>query len=47
MFVNGIILKTKQFIDTIVDGSSNFTIATGIKNIVEVVAADKHIKLYG
>ena len=46
MFVNGLKMKTKQLIDTAVGGSSNFTTATGMKNIIEAVAANEHLELY-
>lgn len=46
MFVNGLKLKTKQLIDTAADGSSNFTTTTGIKKIIEVIAANEHLELY-
>lgn len=33
-------------IDTIADGSSSFTIAIGIKKIIEAIVANEHLKLY-
>ena len=45
-FVNGLKLKTKQLIDTAAGGSSNFTTATGIKKIIEAIAANEHLELY-
>jgi hypothetical protein len=46
MFVNGLKIKTKQLIDTAVGGSTNFSTATGIKNIIEAIAANEHLELY-
>ena len=46
MFVNGLRIKTKQLIDRAVSGSSNFATATGVKNIIEVIAANEHLELY-
>ena len=46
MFVNGLRIKTKQLIDTAAGGSSNFTTTTGIKKIIEAIAANKHMELY-
>src|SRR3954467_3162598 len=45
-FMNGLKMKTKQLIDTAAGGSSNFTTATGIKRIIEAIAANEHIELY-
>ncbi|XP_050898002.1 uncharacterized protein LOC127104905 [Lathyrus oleraceus] len=45
-FVNGLRMKTKQLIDTSADGSTNFTTATGIKKIIEAIAANEHLELY-
>ncbi|XP_050889648.1 uncharacterized protein LOC127094935 [Lathyrus oleraceus] len=45
-FVNGLRLKTKQLIDTVAGGSTNFTTATGIKKIIEAIAANEHLELY-
>ncbi|XP_050909052.1 uncharacterized protein LOC127122813 [Lathyrus oleraceus] len=45
-FVNGLRLKTKQLIDTAAGGSTNFTTATGIKKIIEAIAANEHLELY-
>src|SRR3954469_19281159 len=45
-FVNGLRVKTKQLIDTAVGGSINFSTATGIKSIIEAIAANEHIELY-
>src|SRR3954469_18734854 len=45
-FVNGLKMKTKQLIDTAAGGSSNFTTATGIKKIIEAIAANEHLELY-
>lgn len=42
MFINGLRLKTKQLIDTVVNGSSDFTIATGIKKIIEVIVVNEN-----
>ncbi|XP_050916073.1 uncharacterized protein LOC127131182 [Lathyrus oleraceus] len=46
MFVNGLRLKTKQFINVAVGGSSNFLTAMGIKNIIEAIATNEHLELY-
>ena len=46
MFVNGLRIKTKQLIDTAVDGSSNFTTATRVKKIIETIAVNEHLELY-
>src|SRR3954463_13118247 len=46
VFVNGIRIKTKQLIDTAAGGSTNFATATGIKRIIEAIAANEHIELY-
>ncbi|XP_050878075.1 uncharacterized protein LOC127081891 [Lathyrus oleraceus] len=46
MFVNGIKIKTKQLIDTAAGGSTNFSIATGIKKIIEAIATNEHMELY-
>lgn len=46
MFVNSLRLKTKQLIDTVFGGSSNFTIDTGIKKIIEAIATDEHLELF-
>ncbi|XP_050889291.1 uncharacterized protein LOC127094508 [Lathyrus oleraceus] len=46
MFVNGLKIKTKQLIDTAAGGSTNFSTTTGIKKIIEVIAANKHMELY-
>src|SRR3954463_8609568 len=45
-FMNGLKRKTKQLIDTAAGGSSNFTTATGIKKIIEAIAANEHLELY-
>ena len=45
MFINGLIMKTKQLIDTAVGGSSNFTTATSVK-IIEAIAVNEHLELY-
>src|SRR3954467_9718440 len=45
-FVNGLRIKTKQLIDTATGGSTNFTTATGIKKIIEAIAANEHLELY-
>src|SRR3954464_10709298 len=45
-FTNGLKMKTKQLIDTAAGGSSNFTTATGIKKIIEAIAANEHLELY-
>lgn len=46
MIVNGLKIKTKQLIDTVASGSTNFSTATGIKKIIEAIAANEHLKLY-
>lgn len=46
MFVNGLRIQTKQLIDTAAGGSSNFSTATGIKKIIEAIAANEHLELY-
>ncbi|XP_050916808.1 uncharacterized protein LOC127131981 [Lathyrus oleraceus] len=46
MFMNGLKIKTKQFIDTAPGGSTNFSTATGIKKIIEAIAANEHLELY-
>ncbi|XP_050876308.1 uncharacterized protein LOC127080013 [Lathyrus oleraceus] len=46
MFVNDLKIKTKQLIDTAAGGSTNFSTATGIKKIIEVIAANEHMELY-
>ncbi|XP_050919594.1 uncharacterized protein LOC127137152 [Lathyrus oleraceus] len=45
-FVNGLRMKTKQLIDTVAGGSTNFTTATGIKKIIEAIAANEHLEFY-
>ena len=45
-FVNGLKMRTKQLIDTAAGGSSNFSTATGIKKIIEAIAANEHLELY-
>ena len=45
-FVNGLRIPTKQLIDTASGGSSNFSTATGIKKIIEAIAANEHLELY-
>ncbi|XP_050892333.1 uncharacterized protein LOC127097886 [Lathyrus oleraceus] len=45
-FVNDLRMKTKQLIDTAAGGSTNFTTTTGIKNIIEAIAANEHLELY-
>ncbi|XP_050919417.1 uncharacterized protein LOC127136955 [Lathyrus oleraceus] len=45
-FVNGLRMKTKQLIDTAAGGSTNFRTATGIKKIIEAIAANEHLELY-
>src|SRR3954471_20257725 len=45
-FMNGLKMKTKQLIDTAAGGSSNFSTATGLKKIVEAIAANEHLELY-
>ena len=45
-FVNGLRMKTKQLIDTAAGGSTNFTTTTGIKKIIEAIAANEHLELY-
>ncbi|XP_050909019.1 uncharacterized protein LOC127122775 [Lathyrus oleraceus] len=39
-------MKTKQLINTAVGGSTNFRTATGIKKIIEAIAANEHLELY-
>jgi hypothetical protein len=46
MFVNGLKIKTKQLINTAASGSTNFSIAIGIKNIIEANAANEHLEMY-
>src|SRR4051812_32558884 len=46
VFVNGLKIKTKQLIDTAAGGSTNFSTATGIKKIIEAIAANEHLELY-
>ena len=46
MFVNDLQIKTTQLIDTGAGGSSNFTTATGVKKIIEAIAANEHLELY-
>ncbi|XP_050897159.1 uncharacterized protein LOC127103978 [Lathyrus oleraceus] len=46
MFVNGLKIKSKQLIDIAACGSTNFSTATGIKKIIEVIAANEHMELY-
>ena len=46
MFVNGLKINTKQLIDTAAGGSTNFSTATGIKRIIEAIAANEHLELY-
>lgn len=46
MFLNGRKLKTKQLIDTVIGGSTNFTTTSGIKKIIEVIVAKEHLVLY-
>src|SRR4051812_29800748 len=45
-FLNGLKMKTKQLIDTAAGGSSNFSTATGVKKIIEAIAANEHLELY-
>lgn len=45
MFCNGIQLKTKQLINTYVDGSTNFTISTCIKKTIEAINANEYLEL--
>ncbi|XP_050918441.1 uncharacterized protein LOC127135854 [Lathyrus oleraceus] len=45
-FVNDLRMKTKELIDTAVGGSTNFTTATGMKKIIEAIAANEHLELY-
>src|SRR3954464_2327649 len=45
-FVNGLRLKTKQLIDTAAGGSTNFATPSGIKKIIEAIAANEHLELY-
>lgn len=46
IFVNGLGLKTKQLIDTVVDGSSSFTTSIGIKKIIEANTANEYLELH-
>lgn len=46
MFVNGLILQTKQLIDTTFGGSSNFTTTTSIKKIIKAITTNEHLELY-
>ncbi|XP_050916825.1 uncharacterized protein LOC127131999 [Lathyrus oleraceus] len=46
MFVNGLKIKTKQLIDTATGGSTKFLTATGIKKVIEAIAANEHMELY-
>lgn len=46
MFVNGLRLKIKQLIDTTAGGSSNFSTATCIKKIIEVISENEHLEFY-
>ncbi|XP_050908714.1 uncharacterized protein LOC127122417 [Lathyrus oleraceus] len=46
MFVNGLKIKTKQLIDTAASGSTKFSTTTGIKKIIEAIAANEHMELY-
>lgn len=45
-FMNGLRIKTKQLIDTTVDDSTNFSTASGIKNIIETILENEHLELY-
>src|SRR3954463_984888 len=45
-FMNGLKMKTKQLIDTAAGGSTNYSAATGIKKIIEAIAANEHLELY-
>ncbi|XP_050877193.1 uncharacterized protein LOC127080953 [Lathyrus oleraceus] len=47
MFVNGLKIKTKQFIHIAAGGSTNFSTSTSIKKIIEAIAANEHLELYG
>lgn len=40
------VIESKQLFDTTDGGSSNFTKAIGIKNIIEAIVANEHIELY-
>lgn len=46
MFVNSLKIMTKQLIDTAAGGSTNFSTATGIKKIIEALAANENLELY-
>ncbi|XP_058775235.1 uncharacterized protein LOC131649491 [Vicia villosa] len=46
MFVNGLRLKTRKILDSAAGGSFNFATATGMKKIIEVIAANEHLELY-
>ena len=46
VFMNGLRMKTKKLIDTTVGGSSNFSTTTGLKKIIEAIAANEHLELY-
>ena len=45
-FVNGLRIKTKQLIDTAAGGSSNFSIVTSVKKIIEAIVANEDLELY-
>ena len=44
--MNGLRMKSNQLIDTASGDSSNFTTATGIKKIIEAIAANEHLEMY-
>ncbi|XP_050901426.1 uncharacterized protein LOC127108096 [Lathyrus oleraceus] len=46
MFVNGLKINTKQLIDTAAGGSTNFSTSSGIKKIIEAIAANEYMELY-
>src|SRR3954462_2475701 len=46
MFVNGLRLKTRQILDSTAGGSSNFATTSGMKKIIEAIAANEHLELY-
>ena len=44
--MNGLRIKMEQLITTEVGGSSNYTIATGVKKIIEAIITNEHQELY-
>lgn len=39
-------MKTKQLINIVVSGSTNFTTTSGIKKIIEAITVNEHLELY-